>query len=208
MGRWFCLKYQLQPDPLRLLLALMPGGANAIAAMNGTPLQKFNIRQMRAVTAALDKAAGVNAGAPPANMSTVAKGKQKAVRQDAEDENDAEEEDNERGTTEQFKPVRNNPLHMMAHGMMLITSKSYQSAISQLFRLYAEFILNLTRYFMVASVYFLRAYKFIPKNVLLNLCLGVCYLHRAMQRQTDNRHHQIAQVRLFPFSVRLSSRVC
>lgn len=47
------------------------------------------------------------------------------------------------------------------------------------------------------KVYFLRAHKIIPLEPLVNLCLGIAYLHRAMQRQTDNRHHQVAQVGIY-----------
>jgi general transcription factor 3C polypeptide 3 (transcription factor C subunit 4) len=41
--------------------------------------------------------------------------------------------------------------------------------------------------------YYLRAYELCPTDPMICLSTGVAYLHRAMQRQTDNRHHQIAQ---------------
>lgn len=48
--------------------------------------------------------------------------------------------------------------------------------------------------------YFLRAFEAHSRDPLILLAFGVAYLHRAMQRQTDNRHHQIAQVSLLIFS--------
>lgn len=42
-------------------------------------------------------------------------------------------------------------------------------------------------------VYYTQAYALAPKDPLINLCLGLTYLHRAMQRQTENRHLQIVQ---------------
>ncbi|KNE70205.1 hypothetical protein AMAG_15173 [Allomyces macrogynus ATCC 38327] len=44
-----------------------------------------------------------------------------------------------------------------------------------------------------APVHYLRAYALAPDDAMLNLTLGVAYLHRAMQRKSDNRHQQVAQ---------------
>lgn len=50
---------------------------------------------------------------------------------------------------------------------------------------------------MTLSVYYLRAYELYPTNPLICLCLALAYTHRAMQRQTDNRHYQLAQALAF-----------
>ena len=45
--------------------------------------------------------------------------------------------------------------------------------------------------------YLLRAQEAAPDDMLNNLMCGIAYLHRAMQRQTDNRQHQISQALAF-----------
>lgn len=48
---------------------------------------------------------------------------------------------------------------------------------------------------MSCPVYLLHAYDYCPEDPMICLCLAVSSLGRAMQRQSDNRHHLIAQVR-------------
>ena len=43
--------------------------------------------------------------------------------------------------------------------------------------------------------YFLRAFEVNPYDPLLALLLAQAYFGRAMNRQSDNRHHQIMTVR-------------
>lgn len=45
------------------------------------------------------------------------------------------------------------------------------------------------------TVYLLRAYELDKTQPLVNLTLATAYIQRAMSRKTDNRQHQIAQVR-------------
>lgn len=45
------------------------------------------------------------------------------------------------------------------------------------------------------TVYLLRAYELDKTQPLVNLTLATAYIQRAMTRKTDNRQHQIAQVR-------------
>lgn len=47
------------------------------------------------------------------------------------------------------------------------------------------------------AVYYLRAYELYPNDPLICLSLALAYTHRAMQRQTDNRHYQLAQAMAF-----------
>lgn len=46
-------------------------------------------------------------------------------------------------------------------------------------------------------VYLLHAYDYCPDDPMVNLCLAVASMGRAMQRQADNRHHLIAQAMAF-----------
>lgn len=60
-------------------------------------------------------------------------------------------------------------------------------------------LLHVARNYLGAVVYYARAFVQAPKDPMINLSLGLAYLHRAMQRQTDNRHLQIAQGFTFLF---------
>jgi general transcription factor 3C polypeptide 3 (transcription factor C subunit 4) len=44
-------------------------------------------------------------------------------------------------------------------------------------------------------VYLLHAYDYCPEDSMVCLCLAIASIGRAMQRQSDNRHHLITQVR-------------
>ncbi|CAG8470622.1 4335_t:CDS:10, partial [Cetraspora pellucida] len=54
-------------------------------------------------------------------------------------------------------------------------------------------ILACARSYIGAIGYYARAYAEKPKDPVISLSIGLAYLHRAMQRQTDNRHMQIMQ---------------
>jgi hypothetical protein len=48
-------------------------------------------------------------------------------------------------------------------------------------------------------VYLLHAYDYAPEDPMICLCLAIASIGRAMQRQSDNRQHLIAQVRAKSF---------
>ena len=57
----------------------------------------------------------------------------------------------------------------------------------------------------LSLVYLLHAYDYQPDDPVICLSLAVAYLGRAMQRQSDNRHYMIAQVRTaYYFSDRIT----
>jgi general transcription factor 3C polypeptide 3 (transcription factor C subunit 4) len=60
--------------------------------------------------------------------------------------------------------------------------------------------------FMVADVivlvYYFRAREFVKDDPLLEFSIGLAYLHRAMQRQANNRHHLILEATTFLFRYR------
>uniref|UniRef100_A0A0W0FVB0 Uncharacterized protein n=2 Tax=Moniliophthora roreri TaxID=221103 RepID=A0A0W0FVB0_MONRR len=68
-------------------------------------------------------------------------------------------------------PMKTNPLIIAIYGQMCIAAKSYQSAI----------------------FYLLHSYDYCPQDPMVCLCLAIASIGRAMQRQSDNRHHLITQ---------------
>lgn len=70
-----------------------------------------------------------------------------------------------------FKADDNSALLLAIYGSIFLSSKSYNSSMA----------------------YLLRAYKIAPKEPLVLLLLGIANIHRALQRQTLNRHAQILQ---------------
>ncbi|CAG8558299.1 11225_t:CDS:10 [Paraglomus occultum] len=70
-----------------------------------------------------------------------------------------------------FKPSIHSAALLLLHGHILVSARSYVAAIA----------------------YYTRAYQLSPNDPIISLCLGLAYLHRAMSRQTDNRHCQIFQ---------------
>lgn len=48
--------------------------------------------------------------------------------------------------------------------------------------------------------YFLRAFAIDPENPMINLSLALSYVHYAIKRQADNRHHLVMQGFAFLFT--------
>jgi len=71
----------------------------------------------------------------------------------------------------------NNPLVYVIYGHILHSARSYMQALN----------------------YYSKAFKIAPEDPIINLSLGLVHLHRAMQRQADNRHLQIIQGLTFIF---------
>ncbi|CAG8535125.1 815_t:CDS:10 [Ambispora gerdemannii] len=70
-----------------------------------------------------------------------------------------------------FQPTKRNAALLVLYGHILACARSYVFAIG----------------------YYLQAHSLVPDDPLINLCLGIAYLHMSMQRQSDNRHLQIIQ---------------
>lgn len=125
------------------------------------------------------------------------------------DDAGADEEGDDAGDTQQSNPAESastssstpklptthNPLLPTIYGQLCICAKSYQSAICGLPYVWIYFSL-LTSGSDV--VYLLLAYDHFPDDPVICLCLAIASFGRAMQRQADNRHHLIAQVRIPP----------
>ncbi|GAA5974117.1 hypothetical protein JCM11641_003446 [Rhodosporidiobolus odoratus] len=188
--RWFLLSYNLQTEPIRLLLSLLSQSDNSIDAFNDSNLQKFMLRQMkRLYDSAVGEGDGKGKGkasegergsSPVATRkgpapSAKAKGKGKERDGEGDADEDGQEEAHEDGgaapLASTFKPSVISPLYIAMYGFMLNVSQSHQGAI----------------------IYLIRAYELDKKQPLVNLALATAYIQRAMSRKTDNRQHQIAQ---------------
>lgn len=66
---------------------------------------------------------------------------------------------------------------LMLYGHILASGRSYISALN----------------------YYTRAYSVLPNNPMIMFCIGLAYLHRSMQRQSENRHMQVLQGMTFLF---------
>ncbi|KAI5808754.1 hypothetical protein DFH27DRAFT_589841 [Peziza echinospora] len=66
---------------------------------------------------------------------------------------------------------------LMLYGHMLAAGRSYIPALN----------------------YYARAYSIDPNHPMINLSIGIAYLHRSMQRQSDNRHWEVLQAMAFLF---------
>lgn len=206
--RYFMLEYPSQTEPLRLFLALLSHGQRAIEAFNGTRLLKFALRQLKVVERAVLGPAGGSAakngdrrGSSP-SVDRKGKGKERARDQDDAQEDAADDDEEAERMLESgnaFQPTKLSPAWMSMYGMMLHVSQSHQPAISTsaaLFSTSGPQCGNVVADDMSPEpVYLLRAYELDKTQPLVNLTLATAYIQRAMTRKTDNRQHQIAQVR-------------
>ena len=165
--RKIILKQTLQTDPLRLLAACLLNNNASANTLSSANLQKFILRQIKM----LDK-----------RVVDVKAGREESRQPDSD-------EDEEEFLS--FKPTKTNPHFFSFYGQGLLASKSYQPSICKRRRRIAQAFAD------SCIDYLLRAQEAAPDDMLNNLLCGIAYLHRAMQRQTDNRQHQIAQALAF-----------
>ncbi|KAG5518178.1 hypothetical protein PMAC_003364 [Pneumocystis sp. 'macacae'] len=78
---------------------------------------------------------------------------------------------------ESYVPMQYNVVLLVSYGHVMIGSRSYVQALH----------------------YYGRAYALAPSDPLISLSIGMAYLHRAMQRQSNNRQYQILQGMTFLF---------
>lgn len=138
--RWFLLGRQYEVEPVRLLHAILSKYSSAVEAYNDSRLVKFFLRQLKHVVAQVvgkDGAAADADGARGSSPVVSRKGKGRAVEPAAADEDgdadaaDAQDEDEEEARRAgAFKPTKLSPVLFLTYGHMLLTSTSYQNAIS------------------------------------------------------------------------------
>ena len=90
-------------------------------------------------------------------------------------------------------PTKPNAVNLAVYGQILLAAKSYQSALCKLADVCAISRQLLTT-LPPLPVYLLQAYDYAPDDPMVCLSLAIASVGRAMQRQSDNRHHLITQV--------------
>ncbi|KAJ7158369.1 hypothetical protein C8R43DRAFT_995733 [Mycena crocata] len=162
--------YQFNNEPLRIFSAAMSSGFRATDAFIVSPLQKAMYREM--------KLSHMTAKSPELvkYISTIKRFSLPNTSK-ADDANDMEEDaGGAEEAVNEAHPLpdaarKSNPVITAIYGQMCVAAKSYQSAI----------------------FYLLHAYDLCPDDPMICLCLAMASLGRAMQRQSDNRHHLITQ---------------
>ncbi|CAK5274676.1 unnamed protein product [Mycena citricolor] len=164
--------YQFNNEPLRILLAVLSSGLHPTDAFIVSPLQKFLYREMKLV--------GVASKNPELAKWTPAQKRFSLINNKGEDGDDepADEAVPTAVGGDHVLPAyarKPNPVITAIYGQVCVAAKSYQSAI----------------------FYLLQAYEMCPEDPMICLSLTMASLGRAMQRQSDNRHHLVAQALAF-----------
>lgn len=179
-SRRLIFTHQFNNDPLRLYLACMGGGIHSIDTFIDTKYQKALRRE-------IDYYKLITEGeeprwAAPRNRWVF---NDKGGKQDDEESSDGEQDEGGASNKKKSKvptavvganpspskATKDSPILLALYGQLSSCAKSYQSA---LFYLY-------------------QAYDLQQDDPVICLCLAIASASRAMQRQSDNRHHMIAQ---------------
>jgi len=197
---------QFDDEPLRILMASLASGLRSTDAFITSTLQKHLFREMKLSDTAVKhpevlKWNNTNKRYAP----TGGTGRKGGVAEDdGEDgaEDDVDENDmvvdtphpstsGDKGFGRPQLPTKSNPVIITIYGQICIAAKSYQSAICK-WAIYS--ILSDSDIDFWGSVYLLHAYDYYPEDPMICLCLAIASVGRAMQRQSDNRHHLVIQV--------------
>ncbi|KAH9816754.1 hypothetical protein DFH28DRAFT_1081595 [Melampsora americana] len=166
--RWLSLRLVYHNEPIRLINALLSQGFQQSMAFANGNLQKWFLRQIKFIDEHVKR---FESRTDP-NEERIELLVQPQIRDlNSFLDDQVEDEDDSYWKPSKFKPKKSNPVYVITFAEILSATRSFQSAI----------------------VHYLRVYESYPKEPLLNLLLGLSYSQRAMQRQTDNRHHQIVQ---------------
>lgn len=191
--RWLSRRLLFHNDPVRLIAALLSRGFQASVAFFNTNTQKWLLRQLQLIDGRVgdlrlrlcpnqENLEGSQQGkdGPSSTSNTrISEAhlrKKNRIEMDVmRDENEVDDEDDSYWKPSKFKPTKPSPVFGVTFAQILSGTRSFKSAI----------------------IYYLRIYETYPNEPLLNLLLAITYVQRAMQRQTDNRHHQIVQALAF-----------
>ncbi|KIJ64224.1 hypothetical protein HYDPIDRAFT_175610 [Hydnomerulius pinastri MD-312] len=170
--------YQFNNEPFRVLVSSLASGLRPTDSFISSTLQKHLLRELRLSVGGIKTPELLKWNnnsqryhlitAKDADDDDIAKGAD-ALEEDGDEGGDGVEPANDKKPLR--LPTKNNPMPVALYGQLCLAAKSYQSAI----------------------FYLLHAYDLCPDDPVICLCLGLSSLGRAMQRQSDNRHHLIAQ---------------
>ena len=173
-----------------MLCACLASGYRATDAFIASTLQKHLFREMRLYDTAAHNKDALKWNAIPRRWGMNKSGEADEV---VDEEPNPEGVDGDEKNPVPQIPTKDNPAIFALYGHICLAGKSYQSAICA-----CSFVIVLghgvDRHL---SVYLLHAYDYCPNDPMICLGLAISSMGRAMQRQSDNRHHLIAQVRNF-----------
>ncbi|KAJ7266948.1 hypothetical protein B0H12DRAFT_140673 [Mycena haematopus] len=161
--------HQFNNEPLRIFNAALASGLHATDSFIVSPLQKLIYREMK-MSHATANTPEVVRWASQAKRFAIPGSK---AEEPADDDDDGAPEE----SVEDAHPLpeaarKGNPVITALYGQMCsVSARSFQSAI----------------------FYLLHAYDLCPDDPMICLSLALASLGRAMQRQSDNRHHLITQ---------------
>ncbi|KAI5998108.1 hypothetical protein EDD15DRAFT_2243627 [Pisolithus albus] len=169
--------HQFNNEPFRILMSSLSGGLRATDSFISSTLQKHLFRELRLSDAVVrtPELLKWNSSSRRYNLSSTKTGEDDdgtrggdALDEEVDDIGDADPSGDKR---QPRLPTKNNPMPVTIYGQLCLAAKSYQSAI----------------------FYLLHAYDYCPEDPMICLCLAISSMGRAMQRQSDNRHHLIVQ---------------
>ncbi|PLW46445.1 hypothetical protein PCANC_11126 [Puccinia coronata f. sp. avenae] len=205
--RWLSIRLPYHNDVVRLINALLCRGFQQSIAFFNTNTQKWLLRQIQIIDGYIGEphsrfkihsrpadeededdgsdvggesraqaaATGGGGGGGGVRGSTRAVGRAEQdgalIKKQMMRDEEGEEENDSYWKPSKFRPTKFSPIFLLTFAQILAGTRSFKSAI----------------------VYYLRLRESYPDEPLINLLLAITYVQRAMQRQTDNRHHQIVQ---------------
>ncbi|KAF5345552.1 hypothetical protein D9758_012000 [Tetrapyrgos nigripes] len=166
---------QFNNEMYRLLMASLSSGLRPTDSFITSTLQKFLFREMKLIDLATKNPEALKWNSVNKRYGLAGK-KSGDAQEEPDEDSDGPVDPSVSAATESNSarptlPTKNNPLVVAMYGQMCVAAKSYQSAI----------------------FYLLHAYDYCPNDPMVCLSLAIASIGRAMQRQSDNRHHLIAQ---------------
>ncbi|KAG2040882.1 TPR-like protein [Suillus americanus] len=163
--------HQFNNEAFRLLLVSLASGHRPTDSFVSSTLQKHVLRELRLHDASVKTPELMKWNVVGRKYNLSSSGKEEPSKVEEEVDEEAEipgpMESNATEKTAIQMPTKNNPIIVTLYGQMSLAAKSYQSAICKSVSL--------------------------SRNPVVCLSLAIASLGRAMQRQSDNRHHMIAQ---------------
>ena len=172
IARWFMKEYQFVTDSYRLFSALNRLSDSQNSWYNCGPSQKYILRQLKAV-----------------DFSLLGDARRKSLFQ--ERASYTTKDDN----GDQIRAQEMDVALLMLYGYILYAGKSYAYAVSTFKAQSNTWLLFvvLSEILILNADYFLRALALDPSNPMIKFSLALGYLHYALKRQADNRHHILMQ---------------